>query len=104
MSEFKGTPGPWQVYESGNDSHPFGVCTYTGDEIESIVGLISSGYSPNLENAQLIAAAPELLAAMQRLLTALSEIDACSAAVWEAYNVATATVAKALGETYQEAT
>jgi len=77
MREFKGTPGPWQhlgdpddecrVRQTASVRHGDGYCS----EI-TICESISSK-----DNARLIAAAPELLAALQKLHASLKSLNDC---------------------------
>ena len=92
------TPGPWHMREDADgfpmelrvDSHSHGavaIC-YRGPRFES------DDYDEFVSNAQLISAAPDLLAASRRLLLMLGALDArpATGALREA-------VAKACGET-----
>jgi hypothetical protein len=86
MKEFKGTKGPWEVVGAGfNDEGTY----YTLN-----IDLISK------DNANLIAAAPDLLEELQLTLGALREICfTCGAARPEStIRRAEAAIAKALGE------
>ncbi len=77
MKEFKGTKGPWLVhdtYEEYNDYTPENpqIIVWDGDEQASkyICDMGEMGdfnYAEELANAKLIAAAPELLEALQLL-------------------------------------
>lgn len=71
MSEIKHTPGPWKVVESG-DNNGYYVRKdekdyYLGETI--ICSEINQGYDVGKSDAKLIAAAPELLKALERLIT-----------------------------------
>ncbi len=94
MEEFKGTPGPWffdetfNVYEGDRDGH---ICTVTSWLDESTADA----------NGFLLAASPDLLSSLQRLLEIY---DDNSGKVWttsskrRALDNARAAVNKALGE------
>lgn len=94
MEEFKGTPGPWffdetfNVYEGDRDGH---ICTVTSWLDESTADA----------NGFLLAAPPDLLSALQRLLEIY---DDHSGKFWttsskrRALDNARAVVNKALGE------
>lgn len=96
MREFKGTKGPWEnvggwVDSSGKDSKiicAIGSVSMQSEEIQEA-------------NANLIAAAPDLLEELQLTLGALREICfTCGAARPEStIRRAEAAIAKALGET-----
>ena len=61
----KHTPGPWKVSSSGNDienAYGAGVCALYADESSEA-------------NARLIAAAPELLEALERLVAANADLN-----------------------------
>lgn len=95
MEEFKGTPGPWffdetfNVYEGDRDGH---ICTVTSWLDESTADA----------NGFLLAASPDLLSSLQKLLEIY---DDNSGKVWttsskrRALDNARAAVNKALGET-----
>lgn len=94
MKEFKGTPGPWffdetfNVYEGDRDGH---ICTVTSWLDESTADA----------NGFLLAASPDLLSSLQRLLEIY---DDQSGKAWttsskrRALDNARAAVNKALGE------
>ncbi|WP_336804043.1 hypothetical protein [Erwinia aphidicola] len=94
MKEFKGTPGPWYVHDNGVF---YDIQTHSGINIGNICasqhtfddsahnGLVATA------NGHLIAAAPELLSALQGVIrVADRETDE--------FIAARAAVAKALGE------
>ncbi len=95
MGKFKGTPGPWINVGGWVDAKKSG-------DLSSIICAIDSVASINPEsvndaNANLIAAAPELLEALQKMFLAGQKQN------WnERYesemNAARAAIAKALGE------
>jgi hypothetical protein len=84
------TPGPWEV-ESIPDARGLGRRVFTGRiEVKREDDLIacmhakhfSGDGSADLANAQLIAAAPELLAQMRRFLPVLERLEAVPA-MWK---------------------
>lgn len=83
----KHTPGPWTVRST---------CIYTADEHEDWVASCGNGQVArqqiNKANARLIAAAPELLEALQFVMTASGE------QLSTAFEQAQAAIAKATGE------
>jgi len=92
MKEFKGTPGPWHVSTEG--------CMLIRDDAGLSIVAKYVGYTNDIEeisNANLIAAAPELLEALQRCESVLSSIplDVCDV---EDLIYARSVIAKALGE------
>lgn len=95
MKEFKGTPGPWVVNEIGmhwnNKELASFEITY-GEDGECICDTVCQR-----EDANLIAAAPELLDALQRCESVLSNIplEVCDV---EDLLYARAAIKKALGE------
>ena len=95
MKEFKGTPGPWVVNEIGqhwnNKALTHLEITY-GEDGECVCDTVYQR-----EDANLIAAAPELLEALQRCESVLSNIplEVCDV---EDLLYARAVINKALGE------
>lgn len=68
MSEVKHTPGPWSYLRT---THPRGYIVTGRDGIYDIAIVRDVGGTPeNAANARLIAAAPELLEALQGVLKA----------------------------------
>lgn len=90
--EFKGTQGPWSVLDIDMHDHVF----TTAKPHRRICGVYGGikGDEENQANARLIAAAPDLLSALEGLL---SSLDECWGSTKEA-NVARAAIAKALGK------
>lgn len=96
MSAFKGTPGPWALTESTE-------CEYV-----MVVGANGSGlFCENVdhpgarEDARLIAAAPELLEALQKVDEQLGDVECESSAdaraVERCHETIRAAIAKATG-------
>lgn len=85
MSQHPHTPGPWFLYTdqvapptilAGEQvESPFGVCTEAGDEIASVWCGSSVGHEISVDeanaNAQLLAAAPDMLSAIRSSLGSL---------------------------------
>lgn len=95
MKKFKGTPGPWVVVD--NDVY-FDIrkgWKSIGDVCASMHAFDDSNHRGVVAtaNANLIAAAPELLEALQLMLN-----DECSDTHNHAVNTAEKAIAKALGE------
>ena len=88
MGQFKGTPGPWHVSNEG--------CMLIRDDAGLSIVAKYVGYTNDeeeLANAQLIAAAPELLEALRMIMTGDFYMPKESA------DAARAAINKALGET-----
>lgn len=66
MSTAKHTPGPWVVQEY---SDGFGVSAIADDDLEAICTMIVPINGDEESNARLIAAAPELLEALELALS-----------------------------------
>lgn len=64
MSDAKHTPGPWEACDAGDYSDYDGKCrVILGDDLRIAVAL--GDHAENDANARLIAAAPDLLAALE---------------------------------------
>lgn len=63
MKEFKGTPGPWFLGGVENEKQSVNASAY-------FIALVDEGACRNV-NARLIAAAPELLSALQEVIKSL---------------------------------
>lgn len=91
MSEFKGTPGPWQKNYDG-PSLPIITNWAHGDEI---VALVRTGEA----DADLIAAAPDLLEALAGMLVSDNDTHRESDSRWSVFRLkAHAAIKKALGD------
>ena len=95
MSELKHTPGPWSVQDGDrvfgySTGKPYSHCLHEG-----------IGYKTEREaNARLIAAAPDLLTALQDIVDAYQKHFDAMPVAWQTYdNIARAAIAKATGET-----
>lgn len=99
MKRFKGTPGPWINVGGWVDAEKRNC------ELSGIICSISAVATRNPEavndaNAQLIAAAPELLEALRQLRDYVEDVCAVSSDCDKAHPLmlATAAINKALGE------
>lgn len=76
MSEFKGTPGPWVIqYGSTNKDRPYAMY---GENRRPVLNWSSFSRPADIEaqaNARLIAAAPDLLEALTKLLGIAIQLD-----------------------------
>ena len=97
MTESKFTPGPWFI-DRRSETHVKGqedrsVCS-TGGYASNMPHDRDTYVEENIANARLIAAAPDLLAALQRITE-----DPNSSLLWsETYNAITAAIKKAVGD------
>nr|WP_318380029.1 hypothetical protein [uncultured Enterobacter sp.]DAI86990.1 MAG TPA: hypothetical protein [Caudoviricetes sp.] len=93
MQEFRGTPGPW----SGKD---VGICKQ--DDARLQLGFIMTSDENRRDecaaNAHLIAAAPELLEALQLSVSVIKNMADPSQSKTFSIELATAAIAKALGK------
>lgn len=99
MEEFKGTPGPWSLDEYCNVVHGekdgYGRKQNVRVSGVALPGRVTEEYAAN---TQLVAAAPELLEALQSLVHADTHgIKNCTAQT-SAIEKARAAIAKALGK------
>lgn len=102
MEEFKGTPGPWFEHREGF-STVYVEARLRQGVIQEVAacGPTEAGSDAQSANARLIAAAPELLAALQRLRDYAE--DVCGVCPDDCHKehplmVATSVIAKALGK------
>ena len=98
MIEFSGTPGPWEPvadFEANGIVHTAVVNEQVKRMICSISPMADVD-AANLSNAWLIAAAPDLLAACQRLVRLISRVSYIDDD--RVLPAAQAAIAKALGE------
>lgn len=105
MKEFKGTPGPWLVTEIDDDdlSEQSSTMIAAGDTVIACVGpSVHTLLGIDKNNAHLIAAAPELLEALQLLMAEQTGGNkSCGHNGFTCmcpYDKARAAIAKALGE------
>lgn len=94
MGEFKGTPGPWEMKKEKGEPEWF--VFKKGSMKKMCGGTIRTPVAEEINNkhdANLIAAAPELLEALQMIMTGDFYMPKESA------DAARAVIAKALGET-----
>ena len=89
MSELKFTPGPWKTLAGDWDKSLHGYCRYTIKPLKEI----------NIADANLIAAAPDLYAALKLCITQLADCMLFPEREDEqlAYSLATQAIAKAEG-------
>lgn len=104
MKEFKGTPGPWFLGGVENEKQSVNASAY-------FIALVDEGACRNA-NARLIAAAPELLSALQEALIDMriaqgnmrdaaktdKRWEGCAEAFQSRVDAADLAIAKALGE------
>ncbi|KHO34827.1 hypothetical protein PI91_12565 [Enterobacter sp. FB] len=90
MKEFKGTTGKWRVNGKYIDS------TQPDGMVQEVAWLGDVGYGDRMANANLIAAAPDLLEALQELVFLYEHDEGCRELT--EYKRAKAAISKALGE------
>lgn len=95
MNEFKGTPGPW----FGDNSRAIGPKSTEDDQSYGMiipVGWVEFDHEVEVQvaNQQMMAAAPELLEALEMLVVFTTPTKRNAAALSKAY----AAIAKAIGE------
>lgn len=103
MSEFKGTPAPWFFTGKHDECEVRYVCSkneYSGSN--DICTLFTGGAIEQESNANLIAAAPELLEALQEMVAIVKkhtypQPDKPSS-TWGRMEAAEAVIARALGQ------
>lgn len=99
MTQFKGTPGPWEVEDNGHFYDINAGRATVGDVCSSISWFDNDEHRGPvaMANAQLIAAAPELLEALQGLLIRVADDEEYGPE--HAITIARAAITKATGET-----
>ena len=90
------TPGPWHLSECAGQTTDAGICAESGLHITDVGGY-GMRDDQNEANARLIAAAPELLAALE-CLVAVGNPSADPLVMFAATEKARAAIAKALGQ------
>lgn len=99
MSEFKGTPGPWKY---NANTRQIGVVdtsdTQSYGMMLSVAYIDECDHSEYASNARLIAAAPDLLEALQNLMTRVQYDKDAKHWFTDEQKAARAAIAKALGE------
>lgn len=100
MSEFKGTPGPWFVDDGGDVGSRSGRKDGTRDMVAGVAGCEWS--EEDAANANLIAAAPELLEALQEMVAIVKKNTYPQPdkpnSTWGRMEAAEAVIKKALGQ------
>ena len=94
MTNAKHTPGPWGCCDTSYHAHDYRLTKPNGEPLPLVV--IANDHSEQRANARLIAAAPELLAALEEIRNLATWHSA--KAKGEIYARATAAIAKAKGE------
>lgn len=95
MSEFKHTPAPWRVIPKGK-SIGNGSMIFSGEKkVASVTAIADKPLSQKIADAMLIAAAPELLEALEMMLE-MSEMKGFGKSAAE--DTARAAIKKAKGE------
>ena len=107
MSEFKGTPGPWEIKPEEVDKHYIRIRgTQLGGRYK-VANVLTPVYEGVHEreaketraNAHLIAAAPELLEALQQTIPHMREQSKLDGHAFGTLQLIRRVIAKALGET-----
>lgn len=96
MENFKGTPGPWVAHDDEESMATSVIMNDFGD-ILCVVGTYMTSFEEDYANANLIAAAPELLEALQRMVSK-SHKQNWNDAYPEELQSAQAAINKAMGE------
>jgi hypothetical protein len=95
------TPGPWRIFTNTDGSKLIGIGELTGDGIADCgFGLWRGGEAEAIANARLIAAAPDLVEALQNILLCPAILDELNGdnETNNAVAKARAALSKALGE------
>lgn len=95
MKEFKGSAGPWSAHDDEESMATSVVMNDFGD-ILCVVGTFMTSTEEDYANANLIAAAPDLLEALQELAFLYEHDEGCRELT--EYKRAKAAISKALGE------
>jgi hypothetical protein len=80
MEKFKGTPGPWRVGKRGgcvvcDSDKGLTISGAIGEQAIEYYGGNLIGESISIDNAKLIAAAPELLESLQWLVSQIKNLE-----------------------------
>jgi len=90
------TPGPWTAFQS--TASFFDVVKGNGEYDPSVASVWASEGRPAGANARLIAAAPDMLAALQAVVSALKNRDATNDEAWAIYARCIAAIDRATGQ------
>lgn len=106
MKDFKGTPGPWFVHDTYEDyQEDSGIIVWNGDEqahkpICNMGEMGDLNYAEELANANLIAAAPQMMNALQEIRSIANSRGSETAKNRMIINEADAALEKAFGFNY----
>jgi hypothetical protein len=89
MSEFKGTPGKWAVYDDTDDGKTNRIEIVAVGK--TVARIYQSNHVEDLPNARLLAAAPDLLEALQAVVRVADRATV-------EFDMARAAIARALGK------
>lgn len=101
MTQATHTPGPWGCADTSYHAHDYRLSRPNGEHLP--VNAPYNDHSEQRANARLIAAAPDLLAALEAVLAAWDEpyygdLDMARDTMFDAIEPARAAIAKAKGE------
>ena len=104
----KHTPGPWHVKDHGNDSEGTKIMVYVSrpetentcknPDVCRVYQIGGDRSSERFYNARLIAAAPDLLQALEALYNSAPCAKPANAELWEALQLTREAIRKAKGE------
>ena len=93
MSEIPHMPGPWFILLDSETDEPD---TSYGFAIQHDGDIVADSIE-NIETARLIAAAPNLVAALERAKSLLANIGQCNTTTWPDFQIICAALTKAHG-------
>lgn len=96
MSEFKGTPGPWEFH--GDDGEDNQIVVGDNGDVICVIGSYMTSIEEDFANGPLMAAAPELLEALKSARLVIDKLTTHGSTRTNCLQKIDFAIAKALGQ------